>query len=197
MHTIEPYYQWRNLYTAETDPQSPFYGREYNEFEFTDTIYNHVIHPQWDNIGSSTLFIKILFADYDDGFAIIELIGEWNDLLHNDVMTLKRDIIDELLYAGIDKYILIGENVLNFHPSDDCYYEEWFDELEDGWMMLLNFREHVLEDFKSYNIDQYFVSGGSIDETAWRTYRPAQLFQKLSQVVDRRLGVPVRDTKRS
>mgnify|MGYP000583790805 CR=1 FL=1 len=26
----------------------------------------------------------------------------------------------------------IGENVFNFHGSDDCYYEEWFDELEEG-----------------------------------------------------------------
>jgi hypothetical protein len=37
MHDIEPYYNWRYLYTAETDERSPFYGREYSEFEFSKT----------------------------------------------------------------------------------------------------------------------------------------------------------------
>lgn len=188
MHALEPYFNWRNLYSAETDPHSPFYGREYSEFEYTNQIYDFLLHPQWDDIGSPTLFLKILFVDYDAGYAIIEMIGEWNDCLHNDIMTLKRDIIDELTYAGINKFILIGENVLNFHPSDDCYYEEWFDEIEDGWIMLLNFREHVLREFADGNIDQYFVSGGELEEVAWRTFRPMQLFQKMEQVVVRRLG---------
>ena len=41
-------------------------------------------------------------------------------------MFLKRNIIDELVGEGIDKFIMIGENVLNYHASDDSYYEEWF-----------------------------------------------------------------------
>ena len=188
MHTLEPYFNWRNLYTSDTDARSPFYGREYSEFEYTDTIYDFIIHPQWDNMGSPTLFMKLLYAEYEQGYCIMELMGEWNDTLHNDVMTLKRSIVDELLYQGINKFILIGENVLNFHPSDDCYYEEWFEEAEDGWIMLINFRDHVLREFSAMNIDQYFVSGGELEEVAWRTYRPMQLFQKLEQVVDRRLG---------
>ena len=192
MHTIEPYFNWRNLYTSDTDARSPFYGREYSEFEYTDTIYDFIIHPQWDNMGSPTLFMKLLFAEYEQGYAIIELLGEWNDTLHNDVMTLKRNIVDELLYQGINKFILIGENVLNFHPSDDCYYEEWFEEVEEGWIMLINFRDHVIREFASMNIDQYFVSGGELEEVAWRTYRPMQLFQKLEQVVMRRLGAASR-----
>lgn len=48
----------------------------------------------------------------------------------------------------MNKFILIGENVLNYHSSDDCYYQEWFEEVEDGWIILLNFREHVLNEFK-------------------------------------------------
>jgi len=189
VHTIEPYFNWRNLYTAEEDGNSPFFGREYSEFEFTDSLYGYAIHPQWDNIGSPTLFIKILFIDYDDGFAILEMMGEWNDLLHNDIMILKRDIIDHLLDFGINKYILIGENILNFHSSDDCYYDEWFDDIEDGWIVMLNFRDHVSEDFQSANIDQYFVNGGSLDAFEWRTYRPLQLFQKMDQIVMKRLGM--------
>jgi hypothetical protein len=108
MHDLEPYYNWRNLYVASEDKRSPFYDREYSEFTYTDAIYDHYIHPQWDNIGSPTLFIKILFVDYDDGFAIIEVIGEWNDLLHNDIMTLKRDIEEDLMHEGVTKFNLIG-----------------------------------------------------------------------------------------
>lgn len=188
MHTIEPYWNWRNLYTAEEDPNSPFFGRVYSEFEFQDRIYDHVIHPQWDNIESQTLFIKILFADYDRQYAIIELIGEWNDTLYNDIMFLKRNIVDTLTDHGINQFILIGENVLNFHSSDDSYYEEWFEDIEDGWIALLNFRDHVLNDFKDANIDHYFLLGGELNDQSWRTYKPEQLYTKVESLVQRRIG---------
>ena len=187
MHSLEPYYNWRNLYIASEDERSPFYGREYSEFEFTDQIYDHLIHPQWDNIGSTTLFIKVIFADYDEGYAIIEMIGEWNDCLYNDIMTLKRDIVDEMLPEGINKFILIAENVLNFHSSDDCYYEEWFEDIEDGWICLMNAREHVVNEMISTGIDQYIGMGGSFDDVSWRTNRPLHLYQKIEQHMNRRL----------
>jgi hypothetical protein len=189
MHDLEPYYNWREFYIASEDPRSPFFEREYSEFEFSDKIYNYFIHPQWDSFGSQTLFMKILYADYEEGFCIIELIGEWNDLLYNDIMLLKRDIVEHLQYQGISRFILIGENVLNFHSSDDCYYEEWFDEVNDadGWIALLNFRDHVLEDFASANIDSYFVLGGKLNELRWRTLNPDQLFEQVSSHVTRRL----------
>ncbi|MDP4586803.1 MAG: hypothetical protein NWS86_01375, partial [Flavobacteriales bacterium] len=72
MHQLEPHYNWRSHYIASEDPRSPFYGREYSEFHFTDKVYDHYIHPQWDNIDSTTLFIKVLWADYLDGFGVIE-----------------------------------------------------------------------------------------------------------------------------
>lgn len=191
MHELEPHYRWRSLYTAETDPNSPFYGRVYSEFEFSDQIYNYVIHPQWDNFGSSTLFLKILFADYHKGFVILEMLGEWNDCIHNDIMFLKRDFIDELIDAGINQFILIGENVLNFHSSDDCYYEEWFEDIEDGWIALLNFHDHVLQDMQSVQLDNYFVMGGKLEDVAWRTQHPQQLYQNIEQYVQRRLNPPL------
>jgi len=123
MHLVEPYYHWRSLYIASEDDASPFYGRDYSEFEFGNRIYNFYIHPQWDFIGSPTLYLKILYADYDMGFCIIEMIGEWNDTIENDIMILKRDIVDQLVGMGLDKFLIIGENILNFHGSDDCYYE--------------------------------------------------------------------------
>ena len=75
MHDIEPYYNWRDVYVSEEDEHSPFFRREYSEFEFTNTIYNFYIHPQWDSFGSPTLYLKILFADYNHHFVVMELIG--------------------------------------------------------------------------------------------------------------------------
>jgi hypothetical protein len=188
---LEPYYNWRHLYTAEEDELSPFHGRHYSEFEFTNAIYDHVIHPQWDNFGSTTLFVKILFADYDEGFAILEFIGEWNDCIHNDIMFLKRDVLEHLMGNGINKFILIAENILNFHPSDDLYYEEWWDEVEDtdGWISMVNVRDHVSRDMSDANIDQYFIMGGSLNHMKWRTLDPAVFCELVGSKVTLRIDV--------
>ena len=190
MHTIEPFYNWRGLYIASEDIQSPFYEREYSEFEFTDSIYNYLIHPQWDNIGSPSLFIKILYADYQEGFCVIELFGEWNDAVENDIMTFKRDVIEVLMAAGVKKFILVADNLLNFHAYGDDYYEEWFEEVEDnsGWIAVLNVRDHVLEEMKTENLDQYFVLGGQLEDFAWSTLTPPQLFSQIERYVQKRLS---------
>ena len=123
MHNIEPFYNWRHIYVSEEDSRSPFFGRTYSEFEFSQTVYNYYIHPQWDDFGSKTLYLKIIYVDYELNFAVIELIGEWNDAIENDIMELKREVMDLLYKQGIVKYILIAENVLNFHSSDKEYYQ--------------------------------------------------------------------------
>lgn len=186
MHHIEPYYHWRNLYIASEDDASPFYGQEYSEFEFHNRVYNYLIHPQWDEFGSKTLFLKILYVDYEDGFAIIEFIGEWNDAIENDIMMLKREILDELIAFDITKFIFIGENVLNFHSSDDCYYEECIDDIEDGWVAMINFHEHVEKEMIDVGIDQYFFMGGALDDIEWRTYLPNQLYDRVEEIVNDR-----------
>jgi len=188
MHDIEPFYSWRNVYIASEDERSPFFGRDYSEFEFTHAIYNHLIHPQWDEIGSPTLFIKILYTDYEEGFAIIEMIGEWNDCLHNDIMYLKRNIIEPMINQGIKKFMLMGENVLNFHYSDDCYYEEWFDEIEDGWIVGVNFRDFVIREFEYANIDYYIAFGKHFNDLSWRKYSPNQLFMLIDRQMSLRLN---------
>ncbi|PSR56009.1 hypothetical protein AHMF7605_22165 [Adhaeribacter arboris] len=188
MHTIEPFYNWIEAYSASEDPRSPLFGAENNLMEFTNTIYGYYIHPQWDDIESETLFLKILFVDYDLRFCIIEFIGEWNDTLHNDIMQLKRNIIDPMVQEGIQKFILIGENVFNFHGSDDCYYEEWFEDVEDGWIVAINFQDFVLEEMKKYNLDYYINFGGNLEEIHWRTLEPRRLFQLVSTLIQKRLG---------
>ncbi len=186
MHEIEPFYNWRHIYVSEEDECSPFYGRVYSEFEFTQTIYNYYIHPQWDEFGSKTLYLKVLMADYEERFVIIELIGEWNDAIENDIMTLKRDVVDIFLANGISKYILIAENVLNFHSGDKDYYEEWFEEVsdQDGWVVCLNMPEQTQHDFKKAKLN-YFIEKMDLD--SWRIYKPFHLFKLIDEQILKRL----------
>ncbi len=188
MHNIEPHYRWLSIYDPAFDPLSPFNGKEYNYDLYSETIYGYYIDPAWDFMGSETLYMKILFADYDLGFVIMEFIGEWNDAIENDVMQLKRNIIDHMVQLGISKFILIGENVFNFHGSDDCYYEEWFDDVEEGWIAAINFREYIYNEWKNYGIDCFVNFGGNLDLENWRTLNPYQLFEKVSSDIARRIG---------
>jgi hypothetical protein len=116
------------------------------------------------------------------------MIGEWNDAIENDIMIFKRNIIEPMMEEGINKFILIGENVLNFHYSDDCYYEEWFEEVEEGWIALVNFQEHVIREFERIHVDQYFVMGGELEEIEWRTYQPHHFFKRVCDLVMNRIG---------
>ena len=188
MYDIEPYYSWRHLYVSDEDHRSPFYGRIYSESGFTNAIYDHLIHPQWDEMGSSTLYIKILFVNYELGFCIIEMLGEWNDVIYNDVMYLKRNVADVLIGAGVRKFILIGENVLNFHHAENDYYQEWTDDLEDGWIVALNFRKHVISEFTGANLDYFIAFGGKFDYFNWRSYDPNQLFLVIDAQMLKRLN---------
>ena len=135
MHDIEPYFRWRDQYIASEDKRSPFYGRSYSEFYYSNMLYNFCLHPQWDEFGSSTLYAKILFVEYDQGYALIELIGEWNDTLYNDIMHLKRELVDALQREGVTKFVFFCDNVLNFHGAEDDYYAEWAEEVrEERWL---------------------------------------------------------------
>lgn len=191
MQDIAPFHRWLDDYDPTRDKKSPFYGRAYDEFRYTQKIYDHYIHPHWDEFGSQTMYLKILFADYEEGFAIFELIGEWNDCLYNDIMFLKRDVADELMQHGIRKFVIIAENVLNFHASDDCYYEEWYDDVkdEDGWICLVNLFPHVEEEMHDARLGYYMSFGKRLNEVNWRVLTPKGLVQKVEDImgVKRRL----------
>ena len=187
MQDIEPFFNWRHLYAAEEDSRSPFFEREYSEFEYSQTVYNYYIHPQWDDFGSRTLYMKILFADYEQHYAVIELLGEWNDAIENDIMTLRRNITDRMYNEGIYKFILIAENVLNFHSSDDSYYEEWQEQIEEerGWMVILNMPEQSKYDFRRARLTNY---AELFELLQWRTMKPENLFAAIDEEMGRRLG---------
>ena len=187
MHTIEPFYNWRHIYVSEEDERSPFFGRQYSEFEFSLTVYNYYIHPQCHDFGSRTLYLKVLLADYEEKYAIIELIGEWNDAVENDIMELKREVLEKLMYEGITKFILVAENVLNFHSDGKDYYEELYDELseENGWAVCLNMPESTQYDFRHAHLNRYIEL---MELENWRTYKPFHLFKKIDNELMARLG---------
>lgn len=182
MHDIEPFYKWRADYAVEDDPQSPFHDRAYNDWKY---VYNYALHPLWDEFGSATLYLKVLFADYDQHFAIIELIGEWNDTIYNDVMHLKRNVIEPMIDAGISKFILLMDNVLNFHGSEEDYYEEWAEECRDafngGWIVLLNTFDHVADEMRDTRLDNALLFGPAFNDISWRLATP----QRLKALVER------------
>jgi hypothetical protein len=188
MHNIQPYDRWLSLYDPALDARSPFHGKEYNYDVYSETIYGYYIDPAWDFMGSETLYIKLLFVDYRRDFAIIEFIGEWNDAINNDIMHLKRNVIELLAAEGINKYILIGENILNFHGSDDSYYEEWFEDVENGWIAAVSFPGFIRSELQKYNIDSYINMGGTLEIEKWRTLQPQIFFELVSQLIQRRLG---------
>ena len=187
MHEIEPFFNWRDHYTAEDDERSPFYGREHSEFEFSNTVYNYYIHPQWDEFGSRTLYMKVIMADYEEHYVVIELIGEWNDTIENDIMQLRREVTDLFFTEGITKFILIAENVLNFHSGDKDYYQEWFEEVtdKDGWIVCLNMPEQTQYDFKMARLGYYIEL---MELPNWRTYKPFHLFKKIDELILKRLA---------
>jgi len=186
MHDIEPYYKWREYYIASEDRDSPFHGRAYDEFTFTNKVYNYFIHPQWDDFGSQTLYMKILFVDYSDGVALIELIGEWNDCLNNDIMFLKREIIDHLLKRGIHKFIIFCDNVLNFHGDDDSYYEEWYEDTneEGGWISFVNLQDHVMREMEGFHLQYYINFGANLNNINWRHKTPAMAILQIVNIMN-------------
>ncbi len=186
MHDIEPFYKWRERYIASEDKASPMYGRIYDEFRFTNKIYNYFIHPQWDGFGSETLYTKILYVDYDEGVAILEFIGEWNDGIGNDVMWLKRNIIDTMIKNDIYRFVLVMENVLNFHGDDDAYYEEWYDDIKEerGWISMINTQEHVAREMESHGIQYYCNIGEHLSDLNWRKLEPSNVVKQVELIIN-------------
>jgi MFS superfamily sulfate permease-like transporter len=102
-------------------------------------------------------------------------------------MEFKREVIDKLYAESITKFILITENVLNFHSSDKEYYEEWFEQVtdENGWIVALNMPEATQYDFKKKKLNYYIELMELID---WRVYKPYHLFKKIDDELSKRLS---------
>lgn len=184
LHHIEPFYGWLERYSHSSDEKSPFHQVEHNQFYFDRSINNIPAHPLWDDIGSESLLVKILFVDYDEGFAVIELFGEWNDLFENDYKLLAENCLTYLIDNEIRQFILVCENVFHIYIESDDYYQAVQDELEDGWICVLRPRQEILEEMEQYQISSYFYWSPVLDELAWRKLSPHQLYQ----IVKSRMG---------
>jgi hypothetical protein len=64
---------------------------------------------------------------------------------------------------------------LNFHSSDDSYYEEWYEQVKDdgGWVVVLNMPAQSQYDFKRSRLTNYVAL---IDLPQWRTMKPKWYF---------------------
>lgn len=179
LHDIEPFYGWLDLYNHEEDAQSPFHDVQHNQFYYDRSVNRIPAHPLWDSIGSESLLVKIQYADYHEGYAVLELFGEWNDLFDNDYKLLAENCLTYLIDEGINRIILICENVFNIYLESDDYYEALQEELGDGWISLLRPRESVYEEMEEYNIAPYFFHSPVLDDLNWRTMKPPKLFEAM------------------
>ena len=143
---------------------------------------------QLDNASFNWFHLKACLVSGIGFFTVIEFLGEWNDAINNDIMHLKRNVLDVMVGEGINKFILIGENVLNFHGSDDSYYEEWFDDVEDGWIAAVSFPDFVRDEMMKYKLDMYVNMGGTLEIPQWRTLRPEVFYELVSRLIQRRLN---------
>ena len=91
---------------------------------------------------------------------------------------LGPESIDILYAKGITKFIIIAENVLNFHSSDDSYYEEWREQLLDdgGWVVIIDMPQQSQYDFKKARLTNYV---SLMDFPQWRTLKPDVIFQQV------------------
>lgn len=184
MHTIEPFIKWNKFYMSSEDKNSPFFGKTYNNDLYSQKVYNYFIHSEWDDMGSSTLYAKIIFVDYEESYAFIELIGEWNDCLYNDVMYLKRNIVDNLVFHKVFNIFIFCEHVFNFHSSDNSYYEEWWDDVKDdnGNIIFLNTRKHIWEEMQSVQIQYYAHFGEDYNDFEWQNKTPKMVYQEILEM---------------
>jgi len=101
-------------------------------------------------------------------------------------MELKREVIDIFEREGIYKFVLIADNVLNFHSGIKEYYQEWYEEVtdENRWIVMIDMPEATQHDFRNAKLNQYVEL---YDLPNWRTYKPFHLFKKIDNELMARL----------
>jgi hypothetical protein len=185
----EPFYGWLHLYNHEMDERSPFHGVEHNLFYFDRFVHDIPAHPLWDSIESESLLVKILYADYAEGYAIVELFGEWNDLFENDFRLLYENCLCFLTGEGVDKFIFICENVFYIYLQEDDYYQAFIDDISDGWACLLRARPHVIEEVEKYGMGRFFYWSPALSNVEWRKLKPDMLCEYVEEQMRRTLAV--------
>ena len=88
------------------------------------------------------------------------------------------------LYHPQPRPLLQDHNVLNFHGSDNCYYEEWWDDIkdEDGWICIVNTLDHVLDEMERVQIQHYCEIGDEYNAINWRKKSPKMAYQEICNI---------------
>lgn len=177
---IEPFSGWLHIYDPAQDRRSPFYGVEHNQFFFDRYIYTYQAHPLWEYIESESLLVKLLYVNYRRGFAVIELLGEWNDLFQNDFKLLCEHCLYPLMKKGVNRFALITENVFQLYLQSDEYYRDLQDRLEDGWVALVNARPNVVDELRRLDLLDCFHLLTDSREVRWRKQKPWELYYQVT-----------------
>ena len=107
-----------------------------------------------------------------------------------------RAILETIDHPTADKWLRKIDNLdPPFPESDDEYYSEWFEEIEDldtfsnsGWIAGINFPESIKDELSNYNIDVYINLGGSLDVVNWRTMAPKKFCEHIDNLIQKRLN---------
>ena len=77
------------------------------------------------------------------------------------------------------------DNVLNYHGSDDDYYAEWAEEVQEdgGWIALLNVRLHVEQEMHDSRLHHYLKFGEDYNDLLWRSQKPQVVFSLVEVMV--------------
>ena len=89
--------------------------------------------------------------------------------------------MDVLLPINTMVHGILCDNVLNFHPSDDSYYEEWYEDVSDegGWIALINTQEHVLKDMEQIRLQNYVNIGMNLIDVLWHGKKAPILYKEI------------------
>jgi hypothetical protein len=101
-------------------------------------------------------------------------------LFENDFKLFTENCLLAFTAAGIDKFILICENVFNIYLENDEYYNAFQDEIPDGWIALIRARDAVLEEITRYGLSGVFYWTKELDLMSWRKMKPDDIFEKIN-----------------
>jgi len=81
---------------------------------------------------------------------------------------------------------LLCDNVLEYHGSDDSYYEEWWDDIkeEGGWITVLNLREHILTEMEQVRLQHFINIGEEFNEVNWRKPTPKLVYNEILSILN-------------
>jgi hypothetical protein len=76
---------------------------------------------------------------------------------------------------------------LNAFPQEDDYYAEWIEDLAGGWIVGINFQQHVSDELLRYGMGLYLHLSPDLNNVNWKGKPPEVLFEAISRLLLRRI----------